>query len=57
MTLHHNVDIKRSLVNECYAFLGLKRLCHITKKRMERLVKNEILPNLDFTDLNEILLW
>jgi len=24
----------------------------ITKERMERLVKNEILPSLDFTDLN-----
>jgi len=27
-------------------------LGHISKERMERLVKNEILPSLDFTDLN-----
>ena len=49
MTLHHNVDIKRSLVNECSAFLWHKCLGHISKERMERLVKNEILPSLDFT--------
>jgi len=27
-------------------------LGHISKEMMERLVKNEILSNLDFTDLN-----
>jgi len=52
MTSHHNVDTKCSLVNECVAFLWHKRLRHISKEMMERLVKNEILPNLDFTDLN-----
>jgi len=52
MTLHHNVDTKRSLVNECSAFLWHKRLGHISKERIERLVKNEIFPSLDFTDLN-----
>ena len=52
MTLHHNIDTKRNLVNECSAFLWHKRLGHISKERMERLVKNEILPSLDFTDLN-----
>jgi len=49
MTSHHNVDIKHSLVNECSVFLWHKRLGHISKERMERLVKNEILPSLDFT--------
>jgi len=39
-------------VNECSAFLWHKRLGHISKERMERLVKYEILPSLDFTDLN-----
>jgi len=52
MTSHLNVGTKRSLVNECSAFLWHKRLGHISKERMERLVKNEILSNLDFTDLN-----
>jgi len=52
MISHHNVGTKRSLVNECSAFLWHKRLRNISKEMMERLVKNEILPNLDFTDLN-----
>ena len=52
LTLHHNVGTKRSLVNERSAFLWHKRLGHISRERMERLIKNEILPDLDFTDLN-----
>ncbi|WVZ13110.1 hypothetical protein V8G54_017640 [Vigna mungo] len=52
MTLHHNVSTKRSLVDERSAYLWHKRLGHISKERMKRLVKNEILPDLDFTDLN-----
>ena len=52
MTLHHNVSTKRGLVNECSAYLWHKHLGHISKERLERLVKNEILSNLDFTDLN-----
>ena len=52
MTLHHNVDTKRGLVNECSAYLWYKRLGHIFKERLERLIKNEILSNLDFIDLN-----
>ena len=52
MTLHHNVGTKRSLVDERSAYLWHKRLGHISKERMQRLVKNEILPDLDFIDLN-----
>jgi len=52
MTLHHNVGTKRSLVDERSAYLWHKRLGHISKERMQRLVKNEILSNLDFTGLN-----
>ena len=52
LTLHHNVGTKHSLVNERYAFLWHKRLGHISRERMERLIKNEILPYLDFMDLN-----
>jgi len=33
-------------------FLWHKCLGHIFKQRMERLIKKEILPNLDFMDLN-----
>jgi len=39
-------------VNECSAFLWHKHLGHISKEMMERLLKNEILPSLDFTDMN-----
>ena len=47
LTLHHNIGTKRSLVTEQYAYLWHKCLLHISKKRLERLVKNEILPNFD----------
>ena len=50
--MHHNVGSKRSLVNERSVFLWDKRLDHISRERMERLIKNEILPDLDFTNLN-----
>ena len=52
MTLHHNVGTKHGLVNEQSAYLWHKRLEDISKERMERLVKNEILQKLDFTDLS-----
>ena len=52
LTLHHNVVTKRSLVDEQSTYLWHKRLRHISKERMPRLVKNEILPDLDFIDLN-----
>ena len=48
MTSHHNVGTKRSLVNECSAFFWHGRLGHISIKRMERLVKNEIIPKFRF---------
>lgn len=35
-----------------FCYLWHKRLSHIFKERLERLVKNEILPNLKFTDFN-----
>jgi hypothetical protein len=50
LALHHNVGTKRSLINENSSILWHRRLGHITKERLERLVKYEILPNLDFTD-------
>ncbi|WVZ04530.1 hypothetical protein V8G54_025336 [Vigna mungo] len=45
-----HVDRNSSAGNECSAFLWHKRLGHISKERMLRLVKNEILPQLDFDD-------
>ena len=49
LILHHNVGTKRGLVNEYSAYLWHKCLGHISK---ERLVKNEILSDLDFIDIN-----
>ena len=51
LTMHHNIRIKWSLVDESSAYLWHKRLCHISKEMIERLVINDILNNLDFTDL------
>ena len=48
MCIHQNIGIKRSMANENSAYLWHKCLGHISK---ERLVKNEILPNLEFTVL------
>ena len=44
--------IKRSAINESSAFLWHQRLGHISKERIKRLIKNEILPQLDFSDLD-----
>jgi len=52
LTLHHNIGTKHSLVNKRSAFLWHKCLGHISRERMERLIKNENFPDLDFTDLN-----
>jgi len=43
MTSYHSVGTKHSLVNECFGYLWYKRLGHISKERMQKLVKNEIL--------------
>ena len=48
----HSIGNKRSAHNENSAFLWHQRLGHISKERMLRLVKNEILPQLDFTDMD-----
>ena len=40
------------MANENSAYLWHKHLGHISKERLQRLVKNEILPNLEFTDLD-----
>ena len=51
LNVFHKVGIKCSMLNDKSAYLWHKRLGHVSKERLERLVKIEILPNLDFTDL------
>ena len=51
MCVHQNIEIKRSMENENSAYLWHKRLGHISKEGLQRLVKNEILVNLECTDL------
>ena len=41
--VEHNIGNKRSAYNECYAFLWHQKLGHISKERILRLMKNEIL--------------
>jgi len=48
--VEHSIGNKRSAHNECSAFLWHQRLGHISKERIMRLVKSEILPQLDFVD-------
>ena len=47
--LHHNVGTKRNLVNGKFVFLWHKHVGHISRGRMERLIKNEI--------LHDLILW
>jgi hypothetical protein len=54
--LNHNVGTKRSLINENSPILWHRRLSHISKERLETLVKDEILSNLYFTDFN-VCVW
>nr|GEV46985.1 putative zinc finger, CCHC-type [Tanacetum cinerariifolium] len=42
--------MKRSMVNASFTFLWHKCFSHISKERLGGLVKNETIPNLDFTD-------
>ena len=50
-TLHvSSCGTKRKLTNENFATLWHKRLGHISKNRIERLVSNGILDSLDFTN-------
>ena len=43
---------KRLRLNENFSTLWHKRLGHISRQGMERLIKDEILPNLDFSDFD-----
>jgi hypothetical protein len=50
ISLHDNVGSKRGRSSESSSFLWHKRLAHILRERMSILVKDNILPSLDFTD-------
>lgn len=47
---YNDIRIKHSRLNENSAFLWYKCLGHISKERLARLAKNEILLNLNFTN-------
>ena len=51
LTMNSSIGLKRRIINKNYAYLWHKHLGHISKERLQRLVNNEILPILDFTDL------
>ena len=50
LTINTASSSKRLRLNEKSSTLWHKRLGHIYRQRMERLVKDEILPDLDFLD-------
>ena len=52
ITLHSNVGSKRGLINENSSILWHRILGHISRERIEKLVKEGILQNLDFTDFH-----
>ena len=51
LILNHNVGTKRGLVDDSLTCLWHKCLGHMSKERILRVAKNEILHDLDFTDL------
>ena len=48
-----DVNHKRKRSNETSSKLWHSHLGHISKGRMERLIREEILPKLDFSDLDQ----
>ena len=52
ITLYSNVGSKRGLINENSSILWHRRLGHISRERIKKLVKEGILQNLDFTDFH-----
>ena len=51
-TMHGNVGIKRSVINEKSSILWHRRLNHISIERIKRLVNDRVLGALDFTDFD-----
>ena len=48
-----NINHKRKRGNETSSKLWHSHLGHISRGRMERLIREEILPKLDFSDLDQ----
>lgn len=51
-TIDREKQVKKPLLDEQSTMLWHRQLGHISKKRLERLVKEKILPNLDFSKLH-----
>ena len=47
-----SLGVKRKLTNEGSSSLWHKRLGHISRKRIQRLVSEGVLDSLDFTDFD-----
>ena len=52
LTINTTSNSKRLRLNEKSFTLWHKRLSHISRQRMKRLIKDEILPDLDFLDFD-----
>ena len=52
LSLHTDVGIKRSLMDQSSALLWHRRLGHISIERIKRLVNDGVLKTLDFTNLD-----
>jgi hypothetical protein len=50
-----NANRKRKRTHDVSSKLWHCRLGHISRKRIERLVKNEIIPPLEFSDLEQCI--
>ena len=50
LTLHDDIDIKHCIINENSSMLWHRRLGHISKEKITRLVKDGVLHTLDFAD-------
>ena len=50
MTMHGNVDIKRSVISEKSFILWDRRLGHISIERIKILINDGVLEALDFTN-------
>ena len=53
LALQHNVETEHSAMKENSSLLWHKRLGHISSERMKRLVKDQVLPSLNFSDLTK----
>ena len=53
MTLQNNNEIEHKVMNVHSFFLWHKRLGHVSSEHMKRLVKENVIPNLDFSNLSK----